>query len=98
MNEELIEDRRVIIKRHRKHKCDLRQNAFLNLNSIGNCTVCKLSIALLIAASFIIVKPQPQNSYKKNVPQDSLISSKTDTVHIVAPARIVPSGIITLNQ
>jgi hypothetical protein len=94
MNKKSTPGRKVYTKRQSQQKSNTQQNAFLNLNSIGNCTVCKISIALLIAASFIIVKPQPQIKYKNDIIKDTLISSKSDTLRIVNFLGLTPAGII----
>jgi hypothetical protein len=94
MNRKSKSERSVIIKRHHKSKNELQQNAFINIKSIGNCTICKLSIAILIAASFFVVKPKTQYKYNDSISKDSLITSKPDTLHIVKLMNFAPTGII----
>jgi hypothetical protein len=94
MNKELKGERKVIVKRNHKSNATIKQNNFINLNSLGNCTMCKISIALLIVVSFIVVKPQPQIKYDDAVRNDTLITSKSDTLRIVKTTDYNPSGLI----
>lgn len=94
MYQEYKGERKVIVKRNHKSNATIKQNTFLNINSIGNCTICKISIALLIIVSFIVVKPQAQTKYPETIKGDTLVSFKPDTVHIVKMAGYAPTGII----
>ena len=60
---------------------NVQQNTFLDLGQIGNCTLCKLSIAALIIASFLVVQPKRITSFKQSESTDSLHSVVTDSLH-----------------
>lgn len=77
-----------IRKRDIQLKVDLsgavhHQNSFINIIGLLNCTVCKISIVLLILTSFVVVKPQKIQNKLPTYPKDTTLVMQPDSLILV---------------
>jgi|SRR6056297_168514 len=57
-----------------------KKNGFVNVISLVNCTICKVSLAALILLSFLVVNPQKPSKINHQPVQDSLKNVAKDTL------------------
>ncbi|ALO15441.1 hypothetical protein L21SP5_01800 [Salinivirga cyanobacteriivorans] len=57
-----------------------KQNGFINVISLVNCTICKVSLVALILLSFLVVNPQKPAITNHKPIQDSLKNVAKDTI------------------
>ncbi len=57
-----------------------KQNGFINVISLVNCTICKVSLVALILLSFLVVNPQKPSNNSYQPLQDSLKNVARDTL------------------
>ncbi len=65
---------------HQNQKLTTTEHSFINLISLGNCTICKLSLAALILLSFLVVNPQKPTNQGGLLPADTIKSTTKDTL------------------
>lgn len=63
----------------------MQRNTFIDIVNLSNCTVCKVSIVMLILLSFIVVRSQKQSTLQQTAPvTDSVKVAQGDTLHFHA--------------
>ncbi|MDA3865407.1 MAG: hypothetical protein PF489_01505 [Salinivirgaceae bacterium] len=61
---------------------NMTKASFFNLTALGSCTLCKISISLLILLSFIVVRPQREVEHKKQQVELETVQNQADSVHV----------------
>ncbi|MFO7863883.1 MAG: hypothetical protein R6U85_07770 [Salinivirgaceae bacterium] len=74
----------ISMKRYYKlsPESNMTQASFFNLSGLGSCTLCKISISLLILLSFIVVRPQQTMKHKKQSVELETVQNTADSVRV----------------